>query len=460
MTFPKSPLRAQVGPVATSLKASWAERLDRLGRTRESGSVLIEVIVTASVMIIVGLGVFSAIDGASATSGQNRARSIAASFAQEDQERLRSMRPADLANRNETRTRTSDGVSYTVTSRGEPVNESSGTPGCTSAGSSSDLVIKISSTVRWTSMPQGRKPVKLESIAAPPPGTSTPTQGALAIQLNDRAGQPLTDIPVTVTGSSSTTLPSNELGCSFFGFLNAGSYTLTVSKPGTVDHQGNQVVTSTQTVVAGQIKPLAYELDVAGQVNVTFDTKIGTAEPQASDAEYVSAANPGLSIPRVFGTGTAQASISATSLFPFNGGYGFYSGNCAGANPSTYDINYFTNNPGSVQVLPGGSHTVTVREPALNARVVTGSSNTPIPTSTATVKITTTTTGCTGVPQRTFTNQPSTFTTGVPFGDYTVCASYNGRRRILTGVQNRLPAGTAVQTLNTTTSGSSSGSCP
>lgn len=424
--------------------------------------MLLEVLITASVMIVVGLAVFAAIDNATATSGQSKARAVAASLAQEDQERLRAMRPIDLANRHESRTRGSGAASYTVVSRGEPVSESGVVAGCTSGGSTNDLLIKISSTVSWPSMPDDR-PVQLESVAAPPTGAATGSQGSLAISVTDRADQPYEDVPVTVTGGSSYTIPTNSLGCAFFPFLTAGVYNVSLSKPGSVDRDGReQVNDSGVTVTAGAITTRPYQFDTAGQIAVSFDTKMGANAPQAEQAEWATVSHTGLAASRAFGTGTAQATISATSLFPFPTGYGVYSGNCTAANPTLYDANYFSSNPGRVQVDPGGSYSVTVREPALNVRVVTGSGNTPIPASaTARLRVRPTGTGCTTLPTRTFTTSPGgTFATGLPFGDYQVCADYNGRRRTLTSVQNRTAAGTPVQTLNTTTSGSQSGTCP
>ena len=67
-------------------------------------------------------------------------------------------------------------------------------------------------------------------------------------------------------------------------------------------------------------------------------------------------------------TGAGQTSIAATSLFPFTSGYGVYAGMCAANDPTLYIANYYTTNPGLVTVSPGGAHTVTIREPALNIR--------------------------------------------------------------------------------------------
>src|SRR4051794_38502137 len=66
-----------------------ARRLSR----GESGFALIEVMMSALLVAIVSVGVLAGIDASSATSGSTKARGIAASIAQDDQERLRTMLP-------------------------------------------------------------------------------------------------------------------------------------------------------------------------------------------------------------------------------------------------------------------------------------------------------------------------------------------------------------------------------
>ena len=56
----------------------------------QDGYALIEVIVSAAVLAIVALAVLSGIDGATASTARERARAIAGSLAEKDQERLRS----------------------------------------------------------------------------------------------------------------------------------------------------------------------------------------------------------------------------------------------------------------------------------------------------------------------------------------------------------------------------------
>src|SRR3954447_20063885 len=59
-------------------------------RWNESGFAMIEVIVSAAVLAMLALAVLSGMDGASRASGREKARSVAATLAEQDQERLRS----------------------------------------------------------------------------------------------------------------------------------------------------------------------------------------------------------------------------------------------------------------------------------------------------------------------------------------------------------------------------------
>ena len=82
---------------------TWGSRTLRLlvracaRSTREQrGFALVEVMVAAGLLAIVAVGVFAGIDGPAATSAGNRAKSVAASLAEQDQERMRAMKFTDL----------------------------------------------------------------------------------------------------------------------------------------------------------------------------------------------------------------------------------------------------------------------------------------------------------------------------------------------------------------------------
>src|SRR4051794_19227792 len=132
------------------------------------------------------IGVFAALDSASATSGRDKAKNVASQLAESDQERLRSMTIGTINNLRDSRTENSDGNAYTIDSRADWINDSSGTASCTGSNTTFDYM-KIRSTVSWAGMGSA-KPVVADSLRAVPNGSFNSTQGSIAISILDRNG--------------------------------------------------------------------------------------------------------------------------------------------------------------------------------------------------------------------------------------------------------------------------------
>ena len=97
----------------------------------EAGFALIEVIVSAAVLAIVALAVLSGIDAANGASAREKARAVAASLAEQDQERLRTMPVDMLKNPPQAPDATVDGVTYKIKSEAKWITDDvGGTPGC------------------------------------------------------------------------------------------------------------------------------------------------------------------------------------------------------------------------------------------------------------------------------------------------------------------------------------------
>ncbi len=438
----------------------------RAVRDGEEGLGLVEVMVSAMLLVLVAVGVLSGIDGPGSTSGQNKSRSIAAALAQQDQNRLRAFKVSDISNYNATRTVAVGGIAYTVKSRAAWISDSTGTESC-SNNSSQTNYLKISSTASWPNIGSGA-PVTVASLMSPPPGGVGANTGNLSVQLLDQAGSPVTGVPVTLT-SGGGSVPTNSVGCAFFGYLAVGTYAASFAQPGWVDPSGTSNVTLPNgSVTAGATNTLSGSYAQAAQTAVSFDSKLGANAPAPVQADSVSLANPGVPPPgwRTFSPqgGGVASTITATNLFPFTSGYGVYAGTCQANNPVTYIPNYFTQNPRSYATLvPGASASMTVREPALsvlvqrsglalqNAHVVVTESDAG-----CTTRKLTFTTNATGAMVNAASGAPSTVP-AAPFGSYTVCAD-DGQRWFRTGtgaVTNTNPNGSAPITLNVPSSGNS-----
>jgi hypothetical protein len=411
--------------------------------------MLVEVIMTALVVALAGMGIFLGLVGASNASGNNKHRSVASALAQEDQDRMRAFKTTDLSNYDETRTVTVAGVDYTIESAGRWVSDSSGALSCSNATQRANY-LKITSAVTWRKM--RIKPITLQSLVAPPPGSFNASQGNLVAQLQNQAGGPVAGVPVTLGPPADATETTEADGCAVFGAVTAGSYDLSFSRAGFVDPGGVNGVTDSVSVVASTTTTRTYQYAEAGRIAVSFDTQVGSGTPQPAQARAVSVSNPNLPSPgtRVFNpSGGAQSTIDATSLFPFTSGYGVYAGSCPEADPTAYNPDYYNTYPGLVPVAPGGSHAVTVRQPALNVAVVQSGA----PLAGAHVVVTSTVAGCGSYPAQSTDAQGALPAPGHPFGTYGICADDGTRSVTAANIQNTDPAGTGTVRLDVPTAG-------
>jgi hypothetical protein len=406
------------------------------------------------------MGFLAALDGAARSSGNTKSRSVASSLARDDMERMRALKIRDLANINQTRTQVVGGVTYTIRSTTQWVDDQSGNATCGSTATKTDY-LKAVSTVTFPQMGT-TQPVKNESLVAVPVGSFSGNTGGLIAKVTDRNGSPVSGASVSVSGPSSVSGTTDVGGCAYWGSLNVGGYYVDVSGSGLVDRGGNTAVRKTSTVSTGAINAVAFDLDRAATANVSFETVVsGVTSPAKGSA--IAYANSGMPQGTSYVTsGSPAFSISTTAkLYPFNDGYAIWGGGCSGADPRAYG-----QTTPIVVIGPGATRDVTVRMPALNIKVT--KDGTPI--SNARVRITPATPGC----GSTFggTNLLNTTPAGIvgtlkepglPYGDYNVCVDSNsgGSSRYTTTstpIQNRNPLGTALVTLNIKTTGSGSNS--
>src|SRR5918998_3326520 len=152
------------------------------GRARlrsQGGSMLIEVMVGAVVLAIATTAILSGIDGAQGTGARNKARSVAAALAEQDQERMRTMRVSDLAGYSQIRTVEVRGVDYTVKSSASWAVESGGAISCSNTSKTS-ANIRILSEV---TSPLTRGTVDQVSLVTPPAGTFAPGEGRAIVKV-------------------------------------------------------------------------------------------------------------------------------------------------------------------------------------------------------------------------------------------------------------------------------------
>lgn len=398
-------------------------------RTQE-GSLLIEVMIGAVMVVMVSGAVLNGLEGAQDTGEKNKARTTSAALAQQDQERLRAMPVDELSNYHNTRSVDVAGATYNVDSRSEWVRDDNGVVSCINDSSQAQYM-KITSTV--TSNVNRDTPLKQTSLVSPPRGTFSVDTGTAAVQVVDRDENPLVGVRVDITGPQSLSDVTNALGCVVFGYIPEGPWELEISSLGLVGWDGESPFTSDIGVVGGATVLTKLYLDEPSSIDASFETKVG-ADVRADTSTSVSVANSKLPAQggwKAFTSATPQPTLTADKLFPFADGYGVYAGSCEANNPSKYDPEYFTTSTGAAAFVvpnPGGSVNAVVRKPAINVEVRKLDTSTldpvdTIPVADARVFVKTADASCTEAYPMQLTNAAGALPNpGFPFGNYTVCA--------------------------------------
>lgn len=421
----------------------------------EAGFGLIEVLVSALLVVLISLAVLGAMDSASRASGASKSKAVAANLAQQDQERLQAMRPSDVAAigtqtpaRSVPVTEGGATVSYSVRSEGQYVvdpNDPGGDSGCTSGGR--DEYLKIVSTVSWPSM-RGVKPVRIESLVTPPFDGVSPGKGSAALRVTRADGTTAAmGLSVRLTGSTTSGLKlTGANGCAFFAQYPVGSYAFELSQSGWVDPDGDQAVSLPIGIASQEVASLDTLYDESGRVlNAGFKTRAPngnnsatrTMELVAARGSQLTLSNSGV-VPsgiRQFNATTSGTTdtATATNLFPFTSPYSVYSsGGCGqaltGALASSVSANggtealtvvRKTDNPGRWVFEPALNPTVRYNGALqAGARVFVKSTNPACPTSLPVQTTLGTPTARVGtLPERGFPYSGATYA-------YSICADY------------------------------------
>jgi Tfp pilus assembly protein PilV len=329
----------------------------------EAGFALIEVLISATMVVLVSAGVLGLLQAMTSSAAGQRDRTAAFSVAQEDQARLRAMKLSTLNGLTETSDPiTLNGTVFTVESKGVFVNDLTSTPSCTEEKTSTADYVQIISRVTWTDM-RGAKPVEIESIISPSRSLSlNPNHGTLVVSAENAQAKPLPGLKLEATGPSpSTTTYSGETdehGCATFADKEYGTYSVLPSGPNFVDVNGKPPVAQNATISKQGTYRMGLQYDKEGSVQLSFQTLVaGKLEPATADAVFLFNAGMTNGAKVAWTTsGKRESKLSVAALFPFDSSYVIYAGSCSKNNPD----------PTEKMTPPGGGAIAYVDVPAGN----------------------------------------------------------------------------------------------
>ncbi len=416
--------------------------------------MLIEVLVSASILLTVSAGVVLVLLTSQAQSSLQRSKALATDVAQTKLDALRAVGYNNLRPLNETSTVSEGGVTFTVVSTATPVAQTDAPTGCLTSRARDYM--SLTTTVSWAEM-GARKPVVLQTMVAAPVGAG----GGLVVSVTGATGQPISGIPVSLSpGGGAAT--SDATGCARWDAVSAGSgYALTASVPGYVQPNGDQDVNITGlNIAAEQTAQKSFAYDRGGSVRIRFRQKT-TAVPAGANVD--ADALPGSvtmatsdSIVRTVDPVAAAPGIGTPQglFYPYTStAYSIYADTCTGAKPSA-------TSPASSTLIPAGGTApsatgyVDLQLPSLNVKVTNGA--------TATTRVAVKTACGTIIGPRAIVTDGSLKNPGLPYGTgFTVCAVDGTKKAVATNVANtnytNAPLVTTPTTLALSTTG---GTCP
>lgn len=433
----------------------------------EAGFALIEVLVSAAVIVVVSAGTFGLLQAMTRASADQRGSSQAFALAQEDQARLRSMQLVALSNLNEKREITLAGRTFTIRSTGVFINNKTAALSCDGENISADYA-QVTTVVSWPGAAVSDRAV-LRSIVSPTISSISSQSGTLTVQVTNEKKEPKAGVDLKA-GIYSAETDAN--GCATFPDLPSGTVSLESDgeDPNLVGTNSFYIEKTNAGVGAGAAKVAKLTYDTPGTVPVKFKYRVGSKEefkPAYTDA--VVAFHSVMKAAKVIGTpgGPRLSEIKAEPLFPFTSPYSIYPGACAGNDPSTGPAK------GSAIVPAGGTTTaLELQLPALEVIVKNGS--TPIEGAKVVI---TDDNGCEDTNEdpveRVFTtnSEGKQYTEGsptkavepgLPWGEYDICGSAfisgKGTRRRTTSVSSLSLTSTTTRTIDLSGT-TSSGAC-
>lgn len=296
----------------------------------DEGASLAEMVVALMIFAVVSAALLSLLLSTAGLVGTAKSRSVAVAMAASVIDETRAQGAVAVAPGRTTTQRTVDGRNYTVVRDAQFVARGSDSS-CTSPGVPSFLRVRVA--VQWAGMGAIR-PVETDTLLAPGVGDVDAATGSIAVSVVDRSGAPLVDAPVTLAPGTSpgagTVQRTTGDGCAFFAYVTPGTYTAYLEADGFVDPTGNATPAVTTSVTASVTATLSLQYDESAQVSVVAATDAAHPAPADMPVTLKAPVFPNASQTRVV---PAASPMLVTDLFPSQGGYSGWAGQCLAHDP-------------------------------------------------------------------------------------------------------------------------------
>jgi type II secretory pathway pseudopilin PulG len=342
--------------------------------------MLIEVLVSALLVALISVGIFTGLAGANHASVNERRNAQATVIAQQDEERLRGLPVEELTQIGSTthtvaengmcvegstgaykywsgaatfscealtaplKGTTYTGSVFTVKSSAEYVTASKETLTCETTNGTADY-IETTSSVEWPSIGT-HAPIGQSSLVA------VPRSGTLMVKVKNSKAEAVSGATVAVTDGTVTaeqTTPSS--GCVIFGDLPEGTAKVLASKAGWIERTGKAAPEKTTSITAKSLAEVEFMIEDSGGIEATFVNSTGkTVEGSTFVAFQTEMGSPAFA---VGGKATSEPATTAKleGLYPFASDYKVYAGDCEANKPAFVGVSGAKEE--SVPVLPG-----------------------------------------------------------------------------------------------------------
>jgi prepilin-type N-terminal cleavage/methylation domain-containing protein len=328
------------------------------------GFTLIEVLVAITIIVVALLGSALLFENAIVVSGNTRNRVVATNLATAAMEQVRGMAadPAQFIDIPQGRTvitsgQLVNGIQYTVTQDITLVGQDSTTSSCDNPpGAGTGQVLKVVESVTWPAM-GGTQPILQVSTLAPPVGAYSTSTGSIGVKVSDSTGADEANVNVQAVGPDTQTQQTTSEGCAYFGYLDPGTYIVSIISGTGVDDQEDTTPATTVPLSVGQTVSLPLQYDNPATISATLPSPANTAgAPAHPNGLSIGIANTGLQPSSQFTFAAAGDTTISPALYPYSNGYVVFAGNCTDNNPLGKDTSrnpfYPTATPAQINVDP------------------------------------------------------------------------------------------------------------